>query len=197
MQFIPTDHVTSTVLALKPEGYAGEESGWQHDDDARPLVYVTLGTVFANPLAQQAAIDGALDCGARVIVTVGPQGDPAVLDTRGGPVRIERWIPQTQVLDKAALLVSHAGSGSFLGALRVGIPQLCLPQAADQFRNADAVTRSGSGTTLAPGEVTPSAVRAAIRFLLTDSGPRQVAQQVAAAIAAMPTATTTARTLTR
>ena len=153
MQFIATDHVPSPVLPLRPEGYAGEESEWLLDDDPRPLVYVTLGTVFTNPVAQQAAIDGALDCGARVIVTVGPRGDPAALDTRGGPVTIERWIPQTQVLEKAALLVSHAGSGSFLGALRVGIPQLCLPQAADQFRNSDAVSRSGSGATLMPAAI--------------------------------------------
>jgi UDP:flavonoid glycosyltransferase YjiC (YdhE family) len=197
MQFIATDHVASTVLPLKPEGYAGAESALELDDDPRPLVYVTLGTVFANPFAQQAAIDGALECGARVIVTVGPQGDPAALDTRGGSVKIERWIPQTQVLEKAALLVSHAGSGSFLGALRVGIPQLCLPQAADQFRNSEAVARSGSGMTLMPKEVTADAVQAAIRFLLTDAGPRQVAQHVASEIAAMPTAKTTAHILTR
>jgi UDP:flavonoid glycosyltransferase YjiC (YdhE family) len=197
MQFITTDHVSSTVLPLKPEGYSGEESGLQLDDDARPLVYVTLGTVFSNPVAQQAAIDGALDCDARVIVTVGPQGDPAALDTRGGPVKIARWIPQTQVLEKAALLVSHAGSGSFLGALRVGIPQLCLPQAADQFRNSDSLSRTGAGTTLRPREVTATSVQAAIRLLLTDAGPRQAAQRVAAEIAAMPTAATTAQILTR
>lgn len=196
MQFIATDHVSSAVLPLRPEGYAGEGSGWQLDDDPRPLVYVTLGTVFANPFAQQAAIDGALECGARVVVTVGPQGDPAALDTRGGPVRIERWIPQTQVLEEAALLVSHGGSGSFLGALRVGIPQLCLPQAADQFRNSDAVSRSGSGTTLVPAEVTTAAVHDAIRLLLTDPGPRGVAQQLAAEVAAMPSAATTAEALT-
>jgi MGT family glycosyltransferase len=196
MQFVANDHVSSPVLGLKPEGYAGEESEFRLEDDPRPLVYVTLGTVFANPVAQQAAIDGVLECGARVLVTVGPQGDPAALDTRGGSVRIERWIPQTQVLQKAALLVSHAGSGSFLGALRVGIPQLCLPQAADQFRNGDAVSRSGTGKTLMPDEVTASSVRGAIGFLLTDAGPHRAAQHVAAEIAAMPTATKTAHVLT-
>jgi UDP:flavonoid glycosyltransferase YjiC (YdhE family) len=90
------------------------------------------------------------------------------------------------------LLVSHGGSGSFLGALRAGIPQLCLPQAADQFRNSDAVSRSGSGTVLVPAEVTPAAVSGAIRSLLTDPGPRRVAQQLAAEVAAMPSAAMTA-----
>lgn len=196
MQFIPVDHVTSPVLPLQPEGYAGEESPLALDDDDRPLVYVTLGTVFANPFAQQAAIDGALDSGARVLVTVGPQGDPDALESRGGPVRIERWVPQTQVLDRAALLVSHGGSGSFLGALRVGIPQLCLPQGADQFRNGEAVARAGCGTTLVPDEVTPGGVQAAIRDLLADPAPRERAQRVAAEIAAMPTAEQTVRALT-
>jgi UDP:flavonoid glycosyltransferase YjiC (YdhE family) len=195
LDFVRTSHVTSPVIPLAPEGYAGEPSPLELDDDPRPLVYVTLGTVFANPVAQQAAIDGALDCGARVLVTVGPQGDPNALDTRGGPVRIERWVPQTQVLDQTALLVSHAGSGSFLGALRVGIPQLCLPQAADQFRNGEAVSRSGCGTTLVPDDVTTSGVRAAIHDLFTDDGPRRAAQGLAAEIAAMPTAAETASAL--
>lgn len=196
MRFISTEHISSSVLPLRPEGYAGAEPAFHIDDDSRPLVYVTLGTVFANPAAQQAAIDAALGCGARVIVTVGPQGDPGALDTRGGPVRIERWIPQTAVLEKAALLVSHAGSGSFLGALRVGIPQLCLPQAADQFRNGEAVARRGAGTVLMPAQVTTTAVRTAIAFLLTDPGPHKVAQQVAAEIATMPSPTAMASTLT-
>ena len=191
VQFVPTDHIARRQ-AMRPGLYSGEPSdAWVSGWPARGpslLVYVTLGTVTSNAAAQQAAIDGALACGARVLVTVGPQGDPAALDPRTSATRIERWVPQSMVLQHADLMVSHAGSGAFLGALAAGIPQLCLPQAADQFRNADAVTRSGTGKTLPPEEVTVAAVSDAIQALLHDPAPREAARGVAAEITAMPDA---------
>lgn len=200
VQIVPTDHIRRR-RALRPGLYSGEparapETPWQVDGNG-PLVYVTLGTVTSNAAVQQAAIDGALDCGARVLVTVGPQGDPGALDARTTRTRIERWVPQSAVLPQADLVVSHAGSGTFLGALAAGIPQLCLPQAADQFRNGDAVTRSGTGVTLQPDEATAEGVGGAIRRLLHDRGPRDAARAVAAEIAAMPDADRVASTFGR
>jgi MGT family glycosyltransferase len=198
VQFVPTDHI-ARWQPIRPGLYSGETSGapasrW-NTPDPRPLVYVTLGTVTSNAAAQQAAIDGALACGARVLVTVGPQGDPAALDPRTSAATVERWVPQSMVLQHADLVVSHAGSGSFLGALAAGIPQLCLPQAADQFRNADAVTRSGTGKTLKPGEATVTAVNGAIQALLHDPAARAAARVVAAEITAMPDVDHVAATL--
>ena len=197
MQFVPGDHIPQRQL-MKPGLYSGESLDlpftWAAAEE-RPLVYVTLGTVSSNVPAQQAAIDGAVACGARVLVTVGPQGDPSMLEPRVASTRIERWVPQSVVLPQADLVVSHAGSGTFLGALAHGIPQLCLPQAADQFRNADAVTRSGTGKSLMPEQVTVDAVGDAVRQLLTDPSPRASAGVVAAEIAGMPGADQVASTL--
>jgi len=198
VQFVATDHITGRQ-AMRPGLYSGEPSGapvsqWL-TPDTRPMVYVTLGTVTSNAPAQQAAIDGALACGARVLVTVGPQGDPAALVPRTNATRIERWVPQSMVLRHADLVVSHAGSGAFLGALAAGIPQLCLPQSADQFRNADAVTRSRTGKTLQPEEATPAAISDVMQALLHDPAPRAAALAVAAEITTMPDADQVASTL--
>ena len=190
VQFIPTDHIVERQ-AIRPGLYSGEladaptTTPWS-ERDGRPLVYVTLGTVSSNVAAQQAAIDGAVAAGARVLVTVGPQGDPSALDPRTSATWIERWVPQSMVLPYADLVVSHAGSGAFLGALGAGIPQLCLPQAADQFRNADAVVRSGTGKALPPEAATVQAVGDAIHALLHEPAHRAAARAVAAEIAAMP-----------
>jgi UDP:flavonoid glycosyltransferase YjiC (YdhE family) len=83
-------------------------------------------------------------------------------------------------------VVSHGGSGTFLGALARGLPQLCLPQAADQFRNAEGGFRSGAAVTLGPPDVTSAAVRTALERVLADPGLRAGAQAVAAEIAGMP-----------
>jgi hypothetical protein len=46
------------------------------------------------------------------------------------------------------------GSGTLLGALAHGIPQLCLPQGADQFRNAHTFEATGAGIALIGADAT-------------------------------------------
>ena len=101
-----------------------------------PLVYVTMGTVFNDPDPLRRAVEGVSSLPVRVLATVGPSADPAVLGDQPDHVRIERYVPQTRVLPHCRVVVSHGGSGTVLGALAVGLPQVCLPQGADQFQNA-------------------------------------------------------------
>ena len=132
-----------------------------------PLVYLTFGTVFnASDGPFGVALDGLATLATRLLVTVGPNGDPAAFGPRPSNVTIRRYVPQTIVLPHCSLVVSHAGSGTFLAALDQGLPQLCLPQAADQFTNAAQCAAAGAGLVLMPHEITPDAVRsAAIRIL--------------------------------
>ena len=92
-------------------------------------------------------------------------------------------------------MASHGGSGTVLAALGMAIPQLCLPQAADQFINAAAVARSGAGLAIAPGQVDPAAVGDAVQRLLDDAAFRLVARLVADEIASMPSPDDVARVL--
>jgi UDP:flavonoid glycosyltransferase YjiC (YdhE family) len=66
------------------------------------------------------------------------------------------------------------------------VPQLCLPQAADQFRNAEGGERAGASLTLLPGAVTRDSVHSATGRVLADPGLLAGAQRVAAEIEAMP-----------
>ena len=151
-----------------------------------PLVYVTMGTVFndAQPLRTTLAALRELD--VRVLVTVGPHADPAVLGEQPDHIRVERYVPQTQVLPECDVIVSHAGSGTSLATLALGLPQLCLPQGADQFLNAAAIASAGAGISLMPGEQEAEAIRKAVARLLDDQSFREAAQRVSASIAAMP-----------
>ena len=120
------------------------------------------------------------------LVTVGPKVDPAILGPMPAHVSVERFVAQTEVLPRSAVVVSHAGSGTFLGALAHGVPQLCLPQAADQFRNAEGGVRAGAALALPPVEATPETIAAAVQRLLEGSSFTAAAQSVAAEIASMP-----------
>jgi UDP:flavonoid glycosyltransferase YjiC (YdhE family) len=194
VQTVPTDHVgvrhPLRPVAWNPPGEPDAEPA----GDA-PLVYVTLGTAHRDDETLLAAVQGLGGLDVRVLVAVGPGGDPAALGPAPANVVVRRWVDQAAVLPRCALVVSHTGSGTFLGALAQGLPQLCLPQAADQFRNAEGAARSGTGLVLRPGEVTADAVAAAVSRLLADDAVRTAAGAVAAQIAAMPSPADVVRTL--
>ena len=183
------DHLGARQL-LRPIAFAGAtEEGARTDitdRTGRPLVYLTFGTVFNDSEAFRAALTGIRDLGVGLVVTVGPDGDPAAFGPQPPRVVVERYIPQTQLLPACDVVASHAGSGTVLGALALAIPQLCIPQAADQFLNAAAVARAGAGLAIAPEHVNAACVGDAIRRLLDDSRFRVQARRVADEIASMP-----------
>lgn len=154
--------------------------------NGRPLVYLTLGTVNNDASVLRTAIEALRELPVRVLATVGPGGDPDVLGAQPSHVTVEPWVPQAQVLELCDVVVSHAGSGTFLGALGAGLPQLCLPQAADQFRNTSAGVRRGAALALGPDASTGKAIADAVTSLLHEPSFRAAAHEVAAEIAAMP-----------
>jgi UDP:flavonoid glycosyltransferase YjiC (YdhE family) len=158
-----------------------------HDDSAEPLVYVTLGTVFNDDLELfLVAVEAARELGIRVVVTLGPGNDPAVLGPQPSHVRVEQFIPQAELLPACAAVVSHAGSGTFLAALAAGIPQVLLPQAADQFLNAQAGEEGGVAIAVPRAEVSVARVREALERVIGDNAFRLAAERVRAEISAMP-----------
>jgi len=200
VQTQPLDHIAARQ-PLRPVPYTGEAAGALpaivQDTDRTPLVYLTLGTVQNHGPVLSAAVHGLAGLDARVLVAVGPDGDTAALGRQPAHVSVQRWVCQSEVLPRCAVVVSHAGSGTFLGALAHGLPQLCLPQAADQFRNSHAAVETGAGLKLHPDQATPTAVADAVRRLLTEESFRRAALVLAGEIQAMPAPAEVVRLLER
>jgi UDP:flavonoid glycosyltransferase YjiC (YdhE family) len=151
----------------------------------RPLVTVTLGSVVPNmggvgALRPFVAAAGAAP--ADFVITLGG-ADRAAFGSLPDNVRLVDWVPLSAVLANSAAVIHHGGAGTTLTALDAGLPQLVLPQAADQFLNAGAVAKSGAGAVVAPEEL--DAVR--IAELLSDGPMRAAAQGVADEMAGQPT----------
>jgi len=94
----------------------------------------------------------------------------------------QSYAPYSQVLGHACALVSHGGIGTCSHALRLGVPQLILPYAHDQFDNAHLVQQLGVGTSL-PSNATASSMARALHALLSSPTVQQqcraVSQQMA------------------
>ena len=152
----------------------------------RPLVYATLGTVFNEPDLLVGVVDAIATLPVAVVATVGFNNDPATFGDQPAHVHVAQFVPQDDVLSRCAAVVSHGGSGTFLASLARGLPQVLLPQGADQFLNADAAERAGVAIVLRPSEQDPSRVRDALAAVLEDGGMRERAGVLAAEIAGMP-----------
>jgi UDP:flavonoid glycosyltransferase YjiC (YdhE family) len=160
---------------------------WVSADRSRPLAYLTLGTYvsgYVDSLRAAAVGLGSLDLDT--LVTIGPSGDPAALERLPDSVRVERFVPQGVLFGHLDVVVHHGGSGTMLGALARGLPQLVLPHGADQFMNAQALLDSGAGLRLLPEEISADAVAEAVRAVLDESRFRDAAGRIGAEIAAMP-----------
>jgi UDP:flavonoid glycosyltransferase YjiC (YdhE family) len=153
-----------------------------------PVVYLTLGTVFPVESGDlfQRVLAGLRDLEARVVVTVGRDLDPGELGPQPEHVRIERYVPQALLLPHCDLVVSHAGSGSVLGALAHGLPMLLLPIGADQPLNAARCQALGVARTLDALAATPAVIRDAAASLLAEPDPRRAASRIRDEIAVLP-----------
>ncbi|HUQ21559.1 MAG TPA: nucleotide disphospho-sugar-binding domain-containing protein [Gaiellaceae bacterium] len=172
---------------LRPAPESAEPSPPWVDELERPLVYVTMGTIYNQPELFRPLLDGLAGHGS-ALVTVGRNVDPQVLGTLPPRVRVERFVPQAHVLPRAAAVVSHGGSGTTLGALAYGLPLVLVPQAADQFDNAARAEKAGAAVVLRPGEVTAESIRAALERVLQEPAFAAAARSIASEIAQMETA---------
>jgi UDP:flavonoid glycosyltransferase YjiC (YdhE family) len=155
----------------------------------RPVAYFTLGTVknadardFATGLTGLEGYDGT------VIATTGRPLDSDQLTPLPANALVEEFVPQAAVLERADLLVSHSGSGTMIGGLVHGVPQVALPRGTDQPENAALLVRAGAGLLIAPEDYAVGSISAAVTQVTSDPAFRAAAGRVRDEIAAMPDA---------
>lgn len=165
--------------------------------DPRPLVYLTFGTVVNRCRALVTATLALACLPVRLLVTIGADGDATTFGSVPANVHVERFVEQSALMPHCDLVVSHGGSGTFLAALAHGLPQLVLPQGADQFVNAAALERRGAGLALRGGEAAGDAIKDCVQRLLLDGPHRTQARAIADEIATMPSADEVALRLER
>ena len=153
-----------------------------------PTVYFSLGTEFNVECGDlfSRVLAGLRELPVQVVATVGTDIDPAELGAQPAHVRVERYIPQAELLPRASLAVSHGGSGSVLGALAHGVPLVLLPMGADQPYNAARCEALGVARSLDVIAATPADVRHAAAAVLAEPSYRAAAERLRDEFAALP-----------
>ncbi|MEU4420865.1 macrolide family glycosyltransferase [Actinoplanes sp. NPDC024001] len=143
-----------------------------------PVLYASLGTVFnADPRVLRTFATALAPLGGTVVVSTG-RTDPAELGPLPGNVLARHSVPQPELLERAALFVTHGGMNSANEALYAGVPMLVVPQGADQPLVAARVARLGAGLAIRPQDVSVEAVRSRAERLLAEPRFRAAASTV-------------------
>ncbi|GAA2439075.1 glycosyltransferase [Actinomadura vinacea] len=151
-------------------GDRADQGDWQPPSSAEKVLLISLGSAFTDrPAFYRECLKafGGLP-GWHVVLQIGRHVKEDDLGAVPANVEVHRWVPQLAVLERADAFVTHAGSGGVNEGLYCGVPMIAVPQAVDQFMNADMLAEIGVGRRIDAGDATAEALRTALLDLTSD-----------------------------
>ena len=101
-----------------------------------------------------------------MLVTNYPEQVPANLPAN---IKVFGYLPFSQVLPRAALLVYHGGVGTLAQGIKARVPHLVVPHGYDQFDSGWRVEQLGLGKSVAQSRYRAARVARAIEDILGDN----------------------------
>ena len=151
------------------------------DEPGDPWILVSISSQMQDdmPIAQ-AALDALGDRPVRVLITLGPEHTEAELSGLPANARVEQLISHSAVLERARLLLSHAGHGSVMKALWHGCPMVLVPWGRDQPGVAARAAALGIAEVVPRDSASADSIGRAAARVLGDDGIQREADRHAA-----------------
>jgi MGT family glycosyltransferase len=153
--------------------------------DGRPLVLVSLGTVYGNrPQFFRSCLEELAGAPWQVVLSTGgnfPEGD---LGPAPDNFIVRSFVPQIEILRRCAAFVTHGGMNSVQEALYHGVPLVVAPQAADQFWISARAAELGAAVVLDQLRMEAGAIRGSVAKIISDASYADAAARVGASLRA-------------
>ncbi len=151
--------------------------------DGRPLIYASMGTL-QNNLGNvfQSIIDAVKNLPMQVVLSKGGGQVNLPGELPENVLLVDR-APQLRLLEKAKLVITHAGMNTALECLAHGVPMLCLPVTNDQPGVAKRVEYLGNGRCIPVRQVTTARLKQELTRMLKDDSYQAKATQFADCLA--------------
>lgn len=162
---------TDAVTFVGPcPGDRAEQGGWARPAGAEKVLLVSLGSAYTRqPEFYRRCLAAFGDLpGWHVVLQIGKHTDPGDLGVVPVNVEVHSWVPQLAILEQADAFVTHAGMGGSGEGLLTGTPMIAVPQAVDQFMNADRLVELGVARRIDTEEASAEALRSALLELTSD-----------------------------
>lgn len=185
--FLENNLIDQTIKPSEKAFFRSESNGDNFKKFHKPIIYVSMGTVFNNENSDlfRILIEGCLNFSQNYAIIVST-GDVKTYEKYAGLYENDNILliphtPQVEILKRAHLFITHAGMNSVSEAVNYGVPIICIPLSGDQpfvaWRVADEL---GMGIRLQPDEtLTIEKVVSSIETILKNQSYRQKAQELA------------------
>jgi zeaxanthin glucosyltransferase len=159
--------------------------------DGRPLIYASCGTL-QNRLEHvfRAIIDGCAPLDAQTVIALGKDAlPPSLFGVIPSNIKLVEYAPQTALLNRASLFITHAGLNSALDSLERGVPMVAIPIASEQPGIAMRIAYLGAGKVIPLADLDADAINKVVQEVLTTPSYLKAAKKAAAESAKLhPTA---------
>jgi UDP:flavonoid glycosyltransferase YjiC (YdhE family) len=145
------------------------------DVDARPLVYVTLGSSGKTSVIPK-ILEGLSALDVRVVLATAGREAPQTVPAN---VEVHDFVRGDEVARAAALVISNGGSTTGYQALAAGTPVLGVPSNLDQCLATQAIEAAGAGLVVPARQASADRIRDAARVILGEPRFKGAAERVA------------------
>ncbi|MFJ2739872.1 macrolide family glycosyltransferase [Streptomyces sp. NPDC087440] len=181
------DRVDETVHTFVGacQGERADQGEWHRPADAEKVVLVSLGSSFTKqPAFYRECLKAFGDLpGWRLVLQIGKFVQESELGEIPANVEVTRWAPQLAILQQADLFVTHAGAGGSQEGLATRTPMIAVPQAVDQFGNADMLQGLGVARRIDTEDATAELLRSTAQLLVSDPDVARKLADIAADMA--------------
>ena len=148
-------------------------------DPERPLIYISLGTLFnAQPEFYRHVLAAFVQSRYQIVLSLGYKTPLAALGDIPANFIVQPSVPQLDILQRAALFITHGGMNSVSEALYYGVPLLSIPQSADQPWVTRRVVQLGAGKMLRRSHVHAQQLRGVAEEILAQSSYAQASARL-------------------
>jgi MGT family glycosyltransferase len=146
-----SEYMTKSYIFVGPALFGGArqetvEFPWDKLDATKPLIYVSMGTLYyQDPAFFKTCFESFKDSQYQVVISVGRGTDINSLGAIPPNFIVKPYVPQPELLGRAAAFISHGGMGGISEAMHYGVPMLLLPKTIEQQLNARRVSLLGAG----------------------------------------------------
>jgi MGT family glycosyltransferase len=125
-----------------------------------------------------ACLDGLADAPVRVLATYNRRLPSRALSVPEN-ARVVSWLSYARTLPHCDAIVCHAGHGTLVRALSLGVPAVACPVAGDMNENAARLAWTGAGVRLPRRFVSARPIRRAVERVVSDEAIRARARSFA------------------
>lgn len=156
------------------------EFPWDQVNPAKRLLYCSLGSQsfmggkdMVSGFLQAVAAALAAHPEWQLILSTGGLIRPEDFLTRPADAILSPWVPQLQVLERAAVMITHGGLGTLKECVFRGVPVVVFPISRDQPDNAKRVVHHRLGLSGDLASFTPQGIFSLVQQVADDPEYRQ------------------------